>query len=160
MSKIFYFRQNNKEKWRDIRDCFDVTLNDLLRKIACEIAGGGCNRGFEIEIREIAEKRSGQQLKAFWILIESVKRYMNGQGNKFSKEQVAEYFKIESGHFDLINEIKIGRSIANNSDCTREDMEHLINTILKFGIEHDITDCFIEDRDLKELLKHYEGKNE
>lgn len=149
----FLFQQSKKDNWSQIRDQFTKSLNDLFRRSSY----GEVNNDFEIEIKELSKKRSGQQLKAFWVLIESVKRYMNAHGNNYTKDQIAEWFKIEAGHCDSIEGQRIGKSIANKSDCSKEQMEALITEILKFGAENDIKDCYIEDRELEELLKFYEN---
>lgn len=80
---------------------------------------------------------------------------MNEKGNHFSNEEVSDWFKIQAGHYINMYGQFLPKSIANKSDCTREQMETLINTILVFGAENLIDGCQIEDRDLVELLNYY-----
>ena len=151
MTKPFIFKQTNQDNWSKIRDEFNTTLN----KIFCKISFGEIKDDFEIEIRKICKKRSGSQLKAFWVLIAVVKKYFNSHGNHFTDEQVAEYFKRAANHVTKIAGETVGKSIANKSDCTVEDMERIINTILQFGAVHNIENCYIEPRDLQDLLNNF-----
>ncbi len=80
---------------------------------------------------------------------------MNAQGNYFTDEAVSGYFKIESGHCSVVNMQSIPKSISNKSDCSVEQMEKLITTILIFGAEHGIDGCEIEDSDFKNILNYY-----
>lgn len=152
MCNIFIFKQSNKANWSNIRDQLNATLNDIFRRTSF----GELKKDFEIEIREICKKRSGRQLKAYWALINKVKNWMNSHGNNYTKEQVSDYFKVTVGHVSEVEGITLPGSIANKSDCTKEQMEKLINEITKFGAEHDIEDCYIRDDELAELLKFYE----
>jgi succinate dehydrogenase flavin-adding protein (antitoxin of CptAB toxin-antitoxin module) len=102
------------------------------------------------------DKRSPKQLKSYWLLIMKVTNFMNRKGNHFTPSQVDQYFKLLSDHYDLVLGQKLTKSIANKSDCTKEQMERLITEILKFGAENDIADCFIRDDELTALLKFYE----
>lgn len=108
-----------------------------------------------IEIKKLFDKRTNQQLRSFWLLIKVIKLWMNEQDNNFTDEEVATYFKIKAGHYIEKDSIKIAKSIAFNSDTTKKDMEKIINTILDFGIENNIEDCYIDSYDLNELLINY-----
>ena len=48
------------------------------------------------------------------------------------------------------------KSIDAKSFTTKEDMEKLINTILNFGCENEIEDCYIESYEMQNLLKNYD----
>lgn len=108
-----------------------------------------------IEVKKLFDKRTNQQLRSFWLLIKVIKLWMNEQDNNFTDEEVATYFKIKAGHYIEKDNIKIAKSIAFNSDTTKKDMEKIINTILDFGIENNIEDCYIDSYDLNELLINY-----
>ena len=152
MSKTFIFKQSNKTNWSGIRDQLNCTLNDIFRRVSF----GEIKDDFEIEIKKICKKRSGSQLRSFWLLIGVVKKYFNSfPPNNYTDEQVAEYFKRAANHVTKIAGETVGKSIANKSDCTVEDMERIINTILQFGTVHNIENCYIEPKDLQELLNNF-----
>lgn len=147
MSKIFIFRQEDRDKnW--------VTISQQLER---EIYATQkfYKKDFEVEIREFKKRRSGRQLRAYWVIIKTVTDWMNSNGNTFTTDQVSDWFKIEAGHCNNIKGRAIPKSIANRSDCTKEQMETLIKTIIVFGAENLITNCYIEEKDLEELLKYY-----
>lgn len=125
-------------------------LVDIFRKIKA--------KGFK-EPRTITDENlyrdKAPQLRAYWLLINICRSYMNSKGNKFTEEQVDEYFKKIAGHTIKIGNETICRSIAFKSDCTKEDMQNLIETILEFGLDNEIKDCFICSYDLKDLLNNY-----
>lgn len=146
MSQIFTFKQQNRNLWERITN----TLNKQIFATKKQVKGD-----FEVEIRPLKKKRSVNQLRAYWLLIRSVKNWMNEKGNCFTDEQVSDYFKMSAGHVIGVGEFLLPKSIANKSDCTREQMEALINTILVFGAQNLIADCYIEDRELQELLNYY-----
>lgn len=50
------------------------------------------------------------------------------------------------------------RSISNKGDVTKEEMSRLLMTVIKFGAENDIPDCFIKDTELENMLKGYHEK--
>ncbi len=102
------------------------------------------------------KKRSGQQLKAYWVLIGLITDYMNEQGNLFSPEEVSSWVKIQANHYHWVGGEKIARSIANKSDATVDDMKKIINFILHFGVEHEIRGCEISNAELDSLLRFYE----
>ena len=82
---------------------------------------------------------------------------MNNQGNNFNDEVVSDYFKIKSGHYHEVDGVKLPRSIALDSGTTTKEMKQLIDTILEFGLDNGIEDCYIENQELNELLKYYEN---
>jgi len=151
MSKIFIFKQSNKPNWSNIREQFNSTLNDIIRRINF----GEIKKDFEIEIREICKKRSKPQLSAYWLLIGVVTKWMNEQGNKFTAENVSDYFKIQAGHSAVVDMYSVPKSIADKSDCTVEQMEAIIHEIIEFGARNEIKDCYIEPRNLQELLNNF-----
>ena len=138
----FIFKQPNRQNWPAIAD-------NMLK--AMSRAG----KDFEVEVKELGKKRSGNQLKAFWVLIKVIKDWMWEQGNTYTAENISDWIKIRAGHCVEIDGDVFAKSIANKSDCTKEQMEVIIHTILQFGAENGIEGCEIEDRDLKELLEWY-----
>ena len=126
----------------------EIELVDIFKKIKA--------KGFK-EPRTITDenlyRNKAPQLRAYWLLINICRSFMNNKGNNFTEEQVDEYFRQKAGHINIIDNIKVCRSIAFKSDCTKEDMQNLIETILEFGLDNEIKDCFICSYDLKDLLK-------
>ncbi len=139
----FIFKQDNRKNWHNITDSLLRALNEGLPK------------DFEVEIKLLNFKRSGSQLKAYWVLVESVRQWMNDKGNTFTKENVSDWIKIRAGHAEKIGFYEVPKSIANKSECSKEQMEAIINTILVFGSENGVLGCEIEDRELKSLLEYY-----
>src|SRR6266403_1148491 len=148
MSTNFIFKQIDRNKnWETQTNLLNRAVFDAKKQHL---------KDFEVEIRELKKKRSGNQLRAYWVLIRSVTDWMNDKGNHFTNEQVSNWMKIQSGHCTEIEGQAIPGSIANKSDCSREQMEILTKIILVFGAENLINGCQIEDRDLKELLNYYD----
>lgn len=79
------------------------------------------------------------------------------EGNCFSSKEVDQYFKIVAHHCTNINGVILAKSIANKSECSKEQMEALITEIIKFGAENGIPDCFIRDDELTALLNFYDN---
>ena len=142
MTKLI-FKQDNRKNWQNIK-------TNLLQII------DEAKKDFEVEVKELKRNRSGQALRAYWVLIKAVTDWMNSQGNCFTKENVSDYFKIQSGHARIVRMYSVPKSISDRADCRREDMERLINTVLIFGAENGIENCYIEDRDLKGILDYYD----
>ena len=141
--KLFYLRKKQDKDTRqkiilNLLTCITETIDDI-----------------QVEVKSF-RTRSGQQLRAYWALIGVVRLWMNEQGNKFSDENVSDYFKIKSGHYTAIDNQIISKSISNKSDCTKEQMEAIINTILQFGAENDIKGCEIADEEFGQLLRFYQ----
>ena len=103
-------------------------------------------------------KRSGQQLKGYWVLIRIVKDWMIEQGNNFTDEEVSNYFKIRAGHYSNIGGVQTPKSISNKSSITVLEMEKLLREIEIFGASNEIPNCYLEDRAKKEMLNWLEGK--
>lgn len=150
-NRAFAFQQKEKTNWTKIRDDFTAFLNDIVRNSSF----GNFKDDFEIEIRKLCKKRSGQQLKAYWRLIAVIRKFMNSKGNHFSDEEVSAWVKIQAGHFQEINGQKVAKSIANKSEATIDDMKNIIDFMLGFGADYHIKDCYIRDYELDELLKFY-----
>lgn len=126
-----------------------------LNKIIDYISKFKLEEPIVIDIEKLYNNRSNQQLRAFWLLIRVVKLWMNEQGNQFTDKEVATYFKLRAGHYEEIDGVKIAKSISNNSNTTKKDMQAIIDCILDFGIEHNIIDCYINSYELKSLLDNY-----
>jgi hypothetical protein len=141
---IIYFKQDNRKNWGNIHNNLIKVIGDFK---------GDC----QVEVKPLKKKRSGNQLKAYWALMSVVHKWMIEQGNVgYNLELLSDWFKVRSGYYILMDDgIKIPKSISNKSDCSVEQMEAIINTILEFGREFGIPNCEIEDRELQELLKYY-----
>lgn len=48
------------------------------------------------------------------------------------------------------------RSISDKGDVTKQEMERLLNCILKFGAENDVPNCEIKSTELERMLKAYD----
>lgn len=48
------------------------------------------------------------------------------------------------------------RSLSNKGDVTKIEMERLLNTVIKFGADNLIPNCFIKNEELDKLLKFYD----
>jgi hypothetical protein len=77
------------------------------------------------------------------------------EGNNFNQEQISDYFKMKAGHKEEIRGEYLPKSIQIKSDCTQNDMNNLIDTILEFGKENDIQGCFIDNEERKSLIENY-----
>lgn len=108
-----------------------------------------------IEVEKLYKNKTNSQLRSFWMLIRICKLFMNSKGNNFTDEEVATYFKIKAGHYIEQDNIKLPKSIANNSNTTKQDITNIINVILEFGIDNNIEDCYIDSYDLQSLLTNY-----
>lgn len=142
MNQIFECHKNSK-------DCLAIcqkavnAINELFRS----------KKSFSIAITNI--KRSKPQLRAYWVLIRAVKRWMEEQGNVYNENEVSDFLKIEAGFYLEIAGKKIPKSISNKSNITVLEMEQLINYILQFGAEMQIADCVIKNKDLEEMLNYF-----
>ena len=113
-------------------------------------------KSFQVNIGD--PKRSGQQLKGYWVLIRIVKDWMTEQGNNFTDEEVSNYFKIRAGHYSNIGGVQTPKSISNKSSITVLEMEKLLREIEIFGAEHGIPNCYLEDQAKKEMFNWLEGE--
>lgn len=146
---LYIFTQKNRNNWQSIITTLNHKLhNEWMKQFKDD---------FQVEIKKVDKKRSGKQLRAYWRLIRVVKNFMNEQGNLFSDEEVSDWFKLRADHYVEITEgEKIPKSIANKSDCSVEQMRKIIETIIAFGENYNIQDCYIRDEELEELLKFYQ----
>ena len=85
----------------------------------------------------IIDNERGNEMPAYWVLIDIVKKWYFESGMIYTKEQIDYMFKIMAGHSTVCNGIHTPRSIAYNSDCTWQDMSNLIETIIAFGKDPD-----------------------
>tara|TARA_Y100000310_G_scaffold75263_1_gene71530 strand:- start:4498 stop:4998 length:501 start_codon:yes stop_codon:yes gene_type:complete len=148
-----------KGKWTEnlltIKNCLFKRLDELITE---------STQSFEITISPYSPEKSAKQLMAYWVLIKVVREYINNQqgGYEYSPEEISDYFKIEAGHCIEVSTKCLGkekekkpRSISKKSKTTREEMRNLINTIIEFGAIYDIEGCYIEDKELKDMLSYF-----
>jgi|TARA_Y100000310_G_scaffold129918_2_gene129104 hypothetical protein len=142
----FIFEITNKRNW----DGIEGHAIGLIKKATSESI-----QDFSIIIDKHSPKRSSKQLSGYWVLINICKDFMNERGDNLTSEEVSYYFKIKAGHYNLIDGVKIARSISNKSDTTREDMQKIIHCIMEFGVDNDIQDCHLEPRELRDMLNYF-----
>ena len=143
--KQFIFNKDNKSRWQEIAANATRLLQSMLY----------ASTDFQLTVEPYSKDRSQNSLRAYWVLIDVVRNWMNDKGNNFSKEEVSSYFKIRSGFYSEMDGEKLPKSIANNSGCTYDDMRNIIESIINFGIENGIEDCEIVNTDLWDLLENY-----
>jgi hypothetical protein len=104
---------------------------------------------------ELVPKGTENQLRAYWRLIEACRYFINAQGNNFTKEDVSEILLQRAGHFKEYEGLRKARSISLKSDTTKEDMTHILESILLFGVEFEIEGCSLVQDEWDSLLKNY-----
>ena len=142
MNQIFECHNSSKASLAICQKAVN-TINDLFRS----------KKSFSIAITSI--KRSKPQLRAYWVLVRAVKKWMQEQGNFYNENEVSDFLKIQAGFYLEIAGQKIAKSISNKSNITVLEMEQLINYILQFGAEMQIADCVIKNQDFKEMLNYF-----
>jgi hypothetical protein len=50
------------------------------------------------------------------------------------------------------------KSISNKGDVTKEEMERLLNCVLKFGAKNEVPNCFIDDGEKEKMLSKFNIK--
>lgn len=173
----FIFKKDNKQSWESIKSNLIQKVNELI---------GVADKDFQINIGPYKEKRSCQQLKGYWVLVKAIQEWVLERGNLYLKddlgrlysvnnaETLSDWIKIQAGHcekrviaalyykdkFEIggttPDYINIPKSISNNSDCTKEDMKKIIDWVLNFAVEFNITNCYIQDKELDNLLGFYD----
>ena len=139
------FKQENKSNWQAIKCNLISKVNDFEN----------IKNDFVVRIEKYSPKKSNQQLRSYWMLVNSVKKWMQEQGNNFTQEEVSYWFKIRSRHVHKVMDKEVPRSISNKSTTTKDEMRNLINVILEFGLDNQIKDCYIEPKAFEELLTFY-----
>lgn len=110
-----------------------------------------------LEAEKLTNKRTEKQLKGYWVLINSLVAFFNENGLYYTKEMVSDVFKIKAGLYKEIQGVKVPLSISNKSKRTKQQMERLIDTIMEFGMENNIQDCWLNDGEKMEILNSYNG---
>lgn len=126
-------------------------LVELFKKMKKAIA----KEALIVEVEKFSNQRTNKQLRSFWLLISVVRNYFLENGNQWSSEDVANYFKIKSGLYQEIDGVKIPLSIADKAHRTKEQMEMLIDCILEFGAENNIENCYLLDEEREAILSSY-----
>ena len=132
-----------------------IKTQEQLKDYITKLNNYNLKEPITIEVEKLYKNKTNQQLRSFWMLIRIVKLWMNEKGNNFTDEEVKNYFLIKSGHYQEINNVKLAKSIANTRNTKKQDMTNIINNILEFGIDNNITDCYIDSYDLESLLNNY-----
>lgn len=99
------------------------------------------DKQFYVSIDDVQEKRSNPQLKYYWLLISVIQEYFNEQGNNLSQEETSNEMKRRFFYKTLnINnkQVKVLKSIANNSETDVKEMKEFIDNIINWCDEWDI----------------------
>lgn len=99
------------------------------------------DKQFYVSIDDIQETRSNPQLKYYWLLISVIQEYFNEQGNNLSQEETSNEMKRRFFYKTLnINnkQVKVLKSIANNSETDVKAMTQFIDNIVNWCDEWNI----------------------
>ena len=99
------------------------------------------DKQFYVSIDDVQETRSNPQLKYYWLLISVIQEYFNEQGNNLSQEETSNEMKRRFFYKTLnINnkQVKVLKSIANNSETDVKEMKEFIDNIINWCDEWDI----------------------
>ena len=99
------------------------------------------DKQFYVSIDDVQETRSIPQLKYYWLLISVIQEYFNEQGNNLSQEETSNEMKRRFFYKTLnINnkQVKVLKSIANNSETDVKEMKEFIDNIINWCDEWDI----------------------
>ena len=156
MADTFYFKRNKElnetPSQQEVVEWDDMIkgLRDVFKKWKGQLYSDK-PKSFKVTV----DKLKGKELRGYWVLIGVVTKWMNEQGNYFTKEEVSDWFKIQCGHKRRIKGVEIPRSIAVKSDCTWQDMSKLIDYIERFGAENNIVGCELRSGDKEEMKKGF-----
>lgn len=144
MNKFLFKKGIDPQQKKNLWGAFKVALK----------AWGTTKKDFEIVIRE--PKNEGA-LRTYWMLIDIIVKWSFDEGNLFDKKQWDYYFKMKAGHSEQMNSEFVPRSIANDSNCTWEDMKRLINYIIAYGKDpdHIIVGLEITSKQEQEFINYY-----
>lgn len=99
------------------------------------------DKQFYVSIDDVQETRSNPQLKYYWLLISVIQEYFNEQGNNLSQEETSNEMKRRFFYKTLnINnkQVKVLKSIANNSETDVKEMTQFIDNIVNWCDEWNI----------------------
>lgn len=145
MKREAIFKYDNKNNWDGQRVAVSTAL-----KIDLDNA-----RGDMRVIIEPYKPRGEKALRGYWMLLGVIEKWMREQGNHFNKEELSDYFKFQVSHSKCLNDTWVVRSIANNSDCTYDDMKKLLDYIIQFGAENNIKGCELTSEQEREFINYY-----
>jgi hypothetical protein len=125
-----------------------------LVKAFTELRSKGFNKEYILLTEEAEKRRSNNQLRAYWRLINVVWHYLKYDcGNEdYTKEQVSDSFLIDAGYCSNVRGRETAKSISNKAKMPRETMTRVIENIMQFGEENHIQDCFLMSSELNEIL--------
>lgn len=129
--------------------------DSILRHIAKLVSE--TKKPLEIHVCEYKEKRSGQQLRTWWRLISELTLFFNSHDNRFTKEQVSDYFKIKAGFCYEMDGIKLPRSLSNKGDATLKEASNLLEILLQFGAENGV-ELEITDQETQNFINYWNLK--
>ena len=99
------------------------------------------DKQFYVSIDDVQKTRSNPQLKYYWLLISVIQEYFNEQGNNLSQEETSNEMKRRFFYKTLnINnkQVKVLKSIANNSETDVKEMKEFIDNIVNWCDEWNI----------------------
>lgn len=146
MQNKFIFYKNEKH------DEFSLKINNVKQRALSYFQNG---KDFEVVLQDMQEKRSPKQLRGFWRLIDCIRDSLEERGHFFFSDEIKDLMLEKAGHVRVVEGITIVRSISNKSDTTKEDMRNIIDCILKYAIEKGIHNCYLEEREMVELINYY-----
>jgi len=93
---------------------------------------------FNVLIQPILEKKTGKQLRYYWVIISIITEWANEQGNNLTKEEMSNEMKrLFFYKTATINNktSKVLKSISNQSPTNIEEMKEFINKIVLWCAE-------------------------
>jgi len=148
--KEYIFTQNTKSLWPVKAGAVGQRVMELSNE---------CKQDFIVTIDKYSPKRSGKQLRAYWRMINVIRKFMQEEGTNWTQEEFSNHFKDKAGLYKESNGMQALKSISGKGETTVDEMKTLIEVVLQFGIDFEIKDCDIEPEELRELLKYYEVNN-
>jgi hypothetical protein len=133
--------------------CLIKNYEDLVKAFR-ELKNKSFSKEYILLTEEPEKKRSNNQLRAYWRLINVVLHYLKYDcGNEdYTKEQVSDSFLIDAGYCSSVRGRETAKSISNRAKMPREVMTRVIENIIQFGEENQIQDCFLTSSEMNEIL--------
>ena len=140
MTKRLNFYNANKENWGDLQ----VAVSELLRECLAS------KKDFVVEFRE---NKTPKQLRGYWRLIDLITPYLQDKfGGCFDRDLASEFVKIRTGYVEKVEAkkqvLQVPKSLKN---ATKQDLNHLIETIYRICNYFDIKDYELTTQEIKEI---------